>query len=93
MNFLFWGLTIGVIGKLMLAVGVLLAHSEILNEKMIDNKVLMRFRTERVLALIGIVLILIGYIMEVYFYGFTPFLTCFGSECTAAVQSALTAPQ
>ena len=89
MNFLFWGLTISVVGKLFLAIGVLKAHSEIAHEHRIDAKVLRTFRTERWLTIIGIALIVLGYGLEIYFYGFTPFLTCSGKECMASINAAV----
>ena len=89
MNFLFWGLTISVVGKLFLAIGVLKAHSEIAHEHRIDAKVLRTFRTERWLTIIGIALIVLGYGLEIYFYGFTPFLTCSGEECMASINAAV----
>lgn len=89
MNLLFWGLTISVIGKVMLAVGVLIAHSELAHEKRVDNLVLKSFKVERTLTILGLILIVAGYAMEIYFYGFTDMLTCFGPEC--AVAAAITA--
>lgn len=89
MNLLFWGLTISVVGKLLLAIGVLLAHSEIAHEHRIDDRVLRTFRIERILTLIGVALIVLGYAMEIYFYGFTPLLTCTGQECAAALGGAV----
>ena len=88
MNILFWGLTIGVIGKILLAIGILIAHSGIVKEQKIDSVVLRRFKLEHTLTIIGIALITIGYLMEIYFYGFTPFLTCRGAECGAAVSAS-----
>lgn len=87
MNILFWGLTVGMAGKVLLAVGVIMAHSQISHEHKIDLKVLKAFKLEHTFALIGITLIIIGYFMEIYFYGFTPFLTCAGNECMAAVNA------
>ena len=89
MNILFWGLTIGMIGKLLLATGVIIAHTEIAHERKIDNEVLRSFRLEMFLTVLGVILIVLGYFMEVYFYGFTPLLTCTGSECAAALSGAL----
>ena len=88
MNILFWGLTIGVIGKVLLAAGVLMAHSKLAHEHKIDLKVLRAFRIEHTITIIGIILIIIGYFLEVHFYGFTPFLTCEGTECAAALNAA-----
>lgn len=89
MNLLFWGLTISVIGKVLLAVGILKAHGEISHEHRIDEKVLQTFKVERWLTIIGLFLIVAGYAMEIYFYGFTPLLTCFGEECSAAASVIL----
>ena len=89
MNFLFWGLTISVIGKVFLVVGILKAHGVISHEHRIDQKVLKSFQTEHTLTLIGLALIVIGYTMEIYFYGFTVLLTCSGNECAAAVGTIL----
>jgi hypothetical protein len=90
MNFLFWGLTISVIGKMFLASGVLIAHSGIAHEMRIDSAVLKGFKIERVLTIIGVVLIILGYLMEIYFYGFaTTLLTCTGAECMASLPAAI----
>lgn len=83
MNLLFWGLTIGLSGKILLVVGVLLAHNQIAHEQKIDNLVLRSFRKEKVLTILGLLLIIVGYLMEVYFYGFAQMLTCSGAECAA----------
>ena len=81
MNLLFWALTIGVIGKVMLAVGVLMAHSTLAHEHRVDEKVLRSFRKEHTITIIGITLILFGYVLEMYFYGFTPFHVCDFGVC------------
>ncbi len=88
MNILFWGLTVSMFGKVLLAIGVLLAHSKIVHEHKIDMKVLKGFRQEFLITVLGLVLIVLGYFMELYFYGFTPFLTCSGEECMASIQAA-----
>lgn len=90
MNLLFWGLTTGIIGKVLLVVGVLKAHGEIAHEHRIDAKVLKTFKTERWLTILGLFLMVIGYGMEIYFYGFTPLLTCEGAQCGAAIGSLFT---
>lgn len=90
MNLLFWGLTISVVGKVLLAVGVLKAHGEIAHEHRIDAKVLRTFKTERFLTLAGLACIVFGYTLEIYFYGFTTaMLTCSGDECAAALGALL----
>ncbi len=90
MNILFWGLTVSMIGKVLLAIGVLKAHGEIAHEHRIDDKVLRTFKTERWLTILGLVLILLGYTLEIYFYkAETPLLTCEGSECEQAASVIL----
>ncbi len=77
MNLLFWGLTVSMLGKVLLAIGVLMAHSQIAHEHRIDAKVLRTFRTEMWITLAGLVLIIAGYFMEIYFYHYeTPLFTC-----------------
>ena len=90
MNLLFWGLTVSTIGKVMLASGVLIAHSELAHERRVDQLVIKSFRVERILTLTGLLLIVFGYGLEIYFYGFTSMLTCSGAECAAALGAAFT---
>jgi hypothetical protein len=92
MNLLFWGLTISMVGKVMVAAGVLIAHSELAHEKRVDQLVLKSFKTERVLTVVGVLLIISGYFLEIYFYGFTDMLTCTGAQCAAAVNQAIALP-
>ncbi len=81
MNLLFWAITIGVLGKVLLGIGVLIAHSQLVHEKTINYLVLKSYRTEHVLTVAGLVLIVIGYMMEIYFYDFVDMLTCSSTEC------------
>jgi NhaP-type Na+/H+ or K+/H+ antiporter len=86
MNLLFWGLTIGMIGKVMVAAGVLIAHSELAHERRVDKRVLKSFRTELILTLAGLLFIISGYIMEISFYEIdTSMLTCRGADCAAVI--------
>lgn len=90
MNLLFWGLTISMIGKVMLASGVLIAHSELAHERKVDQLVIKSFRLERILTVAGLLLIIGGYFMEIYFYGFaTSMLTCTGTGCAVEEASIL----
>lgn len=84
MNILFWGLTVSVIGKILVAVGILRVHYVMALEQRIDEKVIRSFAFEKTLTYIGIFLIVAGYVMEIYFYGLTPLLTCTALECTDA---------
>jgi Na+/H+-translocating membrane pyrophosphatase len=89
MNILFWGITLGTIGKIMAIVGVLFAHMKLAKERKVDNAVVHSLHTEKILTIVGLVFILIGYVCEVYFYGLTTtFLSCEGTECTGAVLNA-----
>ena len=81
MNLLFWGLTVSLIGKILLATGVIVAHSKIAHEHRIDMAVIKTFKREQIITVIGILLIIIGYFMEIYFYGFTELLTCPTGQC------------
>lgn len=86
MNLLFWGMTISVIGKILLAVGVIMAHNQIAHEHRIDEKVIKSFKKEQTLTAIGVLLIVIGYILEISFFGgFLNFITCEGAECSAQI--------
>jgi uncharacterized membrane protein len=89
MNALFWGLTLSVIGKVLLVIGVLLAHNQLAHEHKIDAKVIKTFKTERWITILGLLMIVIGYVLEIYFYGFTSMLTCDGEECGAALGALL----
>lgn len=90
MNLLFWGLTISMVGKVMLASGVLIAHSELAHERRIDQLVIKSFRVERILTVLGLFLIVGGYFMEIYFYGFdTSLLTCMGAQCETVAAAAI----
>lgn len=84
-------MTISVIGKVLLATGVILAHSELEHEKRVDDEVIRSFHRERILTLIGIILIVIGYVIEVQFFGgFENMLTCKGGNCQATLIEAYT---
>lgn len=83
MNILFWGLTVGLIGKILLVIGVLLAHGKIAHEHKIDRAVIKSFHKEKIITLIGLILIILGYLLEIYFYGFADMLNCSGMECAA----------
>jgi len=90
MNLLFWGLTVSLIGKVLLAAGVIVAHSKIAHEHRIDKAVIKSFKREQIITALGITLIIAGYLMEITFYNFdTTLLTCSGSECAASAGSLL----
>lgn len=88
MNLLFWGLTIGVAGKIIIGAAVLLVHLKIFEEKQIDRAVLRTIRTEHILTILAIILIVVGYVMEVLFYSGANLFSCTGSECAATLIGA-----
>lgn len=64
MNLDLIGFTFDVLGKVLLGITVLLAHRQIVEEHRIDRDVLMEMRREQVLGLLGIILIIVGYFLQ-----------------------------
>ncbi len=93
MSILFWGLTLGLAGKILLAIGILKVHVVMARERSIDEKVIHSFHSEKILTVVAVLCIVLGYVLEVYFYHGTHFLTCSGAECAAAAVSATIAPR
>lgn len=86
MNLLFWGMTFSVIGKGMLALGIIWVHITMATERSIDERVIKAFRKETIITILGFSLIFIGYILEISALGgFNNMMFCSGSECVAAV--------
>ena len=69
MNLLFWGLTLGVIGKGLLALGIIWVHITMATERSIDDEVVKAFRKETIITVIGFLLILVGYLIEIQAHG------------------------
>ena len=74
MDLLFWGITAGFLGKVLLGVTVIRVHSRIVKEHHIDEAVIKEMKSEKLLAVAGIMLIVIGYLFEIAFYEYLPFL-------------------
>ncbi|MAZ56457.1 hypothetical protein CL653_01565 [bacterium] len=66
---LLWGMTLSLLGKLVLALSILLAHGKISHTHEIDEEVLHTFKLEKVMGLVGILLLVVGYIFEVHSFG------------------------
>ena len=62
-----FGFVIDVFGKIMLGATVLLVHGIVLKERKIDMKVIKELKIEKTLGFIGILLILIGSGIQVFF--------------------------
>ena len=89
MNLLLWGITLGTIGKLVLGIAVLRVHIRIFQEHSIDGVVLKAIKREHWVTIIGLLFIVVGYVLEVYFYtGFTQLFSCTGTECASAINAA-----
>lgn len=67
---LFWGMTLGFIGKVLLGVTVMMVHSKITREKRIDGIVLTEMRREQIVAAFAIALMAIGYALELSYLGY-----------------------
>ena len=72
-SMLFWGLTISFMGKASLALSVISVHKKITDEKRIDGIVLMEMRRERTLAIMGLLLMAVGYALELFHFNALPF--------------------
>ena len=77
-SLLFWGLTLGIIGKVLLGLSVVLVHTKITKEKHIDGLVLLEMRRERKIAILGIILMVVGYVLELTFFGAVDGVSLFG---------------
>jgi len=68
MDLLFWGLTIKTIGEVIIGFSIISVHLRIVKEHKLDRKVYRSIRNEKFLSIIGIILILFGYFLEVAYY-------------------------
>lgn len=65
MNLGFLGFTLDVIGKIMVAYTAIAVHRRVWKEHKIDKAVFAAMRNEQIIGIIGIVLIVIGYILQI----------------------------
>ena len=68
MMFLYLGLTLGTIGKIVLGVAVMRVHSRIAQEHKIDGAVVRAITREKYITGASILLIVLGYVLEMVFY-------------------------
>ena len=59
------GFTLDVIGKIMVAFTTVMVHYRFRKEHKVDERIFRSMRREQVLAVIGIVLIIIGYFLQI----------------------------
>lgn len=57
--------TLDVIGKIMIAYTTIMVHYRFWKEHKVDEKVFATMKRERVIAILGIILIIIGYILQI----------------------------
>jgi len=65
MSLEFIGFTIGTIGKIMVAFTAVAVHYRVWKEHQIDDKVFKEMRRERVIGVVGIALMVLGYLIEI----------------------------
>lgn len=67
---LIFGLTLGIIGKVLLGIAVVRVHWHIASEHKIDGDVVRAIKKERWVAGCAIIFMIAGYILEVIHWGF-----------------------
>ena len=70
---LFWGLSLGMLGKVMLGATVINVHAHIVKERKIDIDVIKEMKRERRIGVFAVFFILAGYVMELAYFNFLPF--------------------
>ena len=73
----------------LLTVGVFRTHYILAKKDKTDQKIYNGFKIEKLTTLAGLVLIVIGYFMEIYFYKLTHLLTCEGVDCAKFFESII----
>jgi heme/copper-type cytochrome/quinol oxidase subunit 2 len=64
MNTELLGFTFDVLGKIMVAFTAIMVHHRFRKEHKVDEKVFRSMRREQIIAIVGIVLIVIGYLLQ-----------------------------
>ena len=72
MDPLFIGITLTVVGEILIGLAVLNVHKHVIEEKKIDGDVVSAMKRERGIALLGILLIVAGYFIKLYLEGYIP---------------------
>jgi len=60
------GITLDVIGTILIAYTVLRVHNRAREERAIDSRVINEMKKERAMSIVGIVFIIIGYIFQMF---------------------------
>jgi len=85
MNMLFIGATLALLGKVIVVLVVLHMHMTFVIEKKIDRKVILTYQQERTLTYIGLIFLIVGYFLEMVYFGFVPALNPCGEYACAAL--------
>jgi len=64
MNITFIGFTLDTLGEILLGVTVLKVHFHVIKEHKIDTDVLKEMRLEQVLGILAVILIIVGYLLQ-----------------------------
>ena len=67
MNIEFIGFTLDVVGKIMVAFTAIMVHFRFRKEHKIDERVFLAMRREQILGIIGIFLIILGFLLQAPF--------------------------
>jgi rRNA processing protein Gar1 len=67
MNVEFIGFTLDVLGKVMVAFTAVMVHHRFRKEHMIDEKVFREMKHEQIMGIVGIILIIAGYLIQAPF--------------------------
>ena len=67
-DLIFIGLTLTTIGEILLGVAVLLVHQKVRHDHGIDGPVLKEIKREKNITILAIILIIIGYILQIEFF-------------------------
>lgn len=59
------GLTLGTLGKILVVLSVLHMHHSLIVEHRVDKVVILSYKQERILTIIGLILIVAGYVLEI----------------------------
>jgi hypothetical protein len=70
MDLLYIGMTASIIGEVFIGLAVLNVHRHIIKEHKIDRRVFKAMKREKVIAMFGIILMIAGYLIQSYTYGY-----------------------
>lgn len=60
------GITLDVIGTILIAIMALKVHHNVIKERRIDSEVFEEMKLEQFLGIAGIVLLIVGYILQIF---------------------------